>query len=732
MVGKIMSKLDDRINANFSGLVVRKDLVKAVRGNAAVPNYVLEYLLGQYCATDDENSISTGIETVKDILRKHLVNRKEAPLIRSNIKERNGANYKVIDKIQVDLNDKDDVYEATFSNLGIKKVLVDSATVKAYPRLLVSGVWCIVDLQYEHSLEKKSCPWIMSGLKPIQLSKFDFAEFVEARKKFSTEEWIDLLLQSLGFNPELFDRRNKLLQLVRLIPYCERNYNLIELGPKGTGKSHVYAEFSPHGFLISGSEVTMAKLFVNNSNGKIGLIGFWDAIAFDEFAGRDKKPNKVLVDTLKNYMANKTFSRGVETIGAEASLVFVGNTDSRLEEMLKHSDLFIALPKGFYDSAFLDRMHFYIPGWEIDIIRGEMFSEGYGFIVDYYSEVLRHLRNFDYANIFADKFELSPEISTRDRDGITKTFSGLMKILFPGKEAEDKEIQELLHFAIEGRKRVKDQLARIDQTFKVIDFYYLKGDKKISVTTQEEEAYPNYYYRTQALDIATEEDQSAAAADAVVEAAVDAAVEVRKKSKDKGKAGSPEPEKQAKQSETSPEPENKAVAKPKAKDDEPKLDHIVIEEGQKGVSFEKLFGRHLKGASCIVITDPYMKVLHQVRSLMELLELWLSLNKDLSGLQAKLITKRDEVKEDQQLDFFERIKEAMAREKVEFIYEFDESGAIHARHIVTNHGWKILLDRGLDMFQYFSFSDYLSMENHNQLYRSCKKFEVTFLRNESS
>lgn len=722
-----MSKLDDKINEHFAGLVVRKDLVKAVRGNATVPNYVLEYLLGQYCATDDENSINTGIETVKDILRKHLVNRKEAALIRSNIKERNGANYKVIDKIQVDLNDKDGVYEASFASLGIKKVLVDSATIKAYPRLLVSGVWCIADLQYEHSLEKNSCPWIMSGLKPIQLSKFDFAEFVQTRQKFTTEEWIDLLLQSLGFNPELFDRRNKLLQLVRLIPYCERNYNLIELGPKGTGKSHVYAEFSPHGFLISGSEVTMAKLFVNNNSGKIGLIGFWDAIAFDEFAGRDKKPNKVLVDTLKNYMANKTFSRGVETIGAEASLVFVGNTDSRLEEMLKHSDLFIALPKGFYDSAFLDRMHFYIPGWEVDIIRGEMFSEGYGFIVDYYSEVLRHLRNDDYANLYEDKFELPPGISTRDRDGITKTFSGLMKILFPGKEAEEKEIQELLHFAIEGRKRVKDQLARIDQTFPVLDFFYLKGDKKISVTTQEEETYPNYYYRTQALNIATEEEQNP-----VTDAGAEVAGEARPKSKGKIKTSAPESAKQAKQPEAASESEKKAAASPQGKDDEPKLDHIVIEEGQKGVTFEKLFGRHLKGASRIVITDPYIKLIHQARSLMELLELWVSLNTDLSGLQAKLITKRDEVKEYQQLEFFKRIQEAMARVKVEFIYEFDETGSIHARHIVTNHGWKILLDRGLDMFQNYSFNDYLSMENHNQLYRSCRKFEVTFLRNESS
>lgn len=709
-----LSNLDKKINEHFSGLVVRKDLVKAVRGNATVPNYVLEYLLGQYCATDDENSINTGIETVKEILRKHLVNRKEAPLIKMQIKERNGGDYKVIDKIQVDLNDKDDVYEASFANLGIKKVLVDSATVKAYPRLLVSGVWCIVDLQYEHSLEKKSCPWIMNGLKPIQLSKFDFDEFIEARKKYTTEEWLDLLMQSIGLNPELFDRRAKLLQLVRLIPYCERNYNLIELGPKGTGKSHVYAEFSPHGFLISGSEVTMAKLFVNNTTGRIGLIGFWDAIAFDEFAGREKKPNKVLVDTLKNYMANKTFSRGVETIGAEASLVFVGNTDSKLEQMLRHSDLFVALPKGYYDSAFLDRMHFYIPGWEIDIIRGEMFSEGYGFIVDYYSEALRHLRNFDYANAYEDKFEISTEISTRDRDGINKTFSGLMKILFPNKQAEEKEIQEILHFAIEGRKRVKDQLMRIDQTYQDTDFFYIKEGKKIKVMTQEEETYPNYYYRTQSLDVGVEEAEDSAddiASEEGFRRETDTDVPLLRIGANLEKVLD-----EAKKSEPLEDP------------DEPKLGHVVIEEGQKGVSFEKLFARHLRGARQIVITDPYMKSIHQVRSLMELLELWISLHSDRNGLKAKLITKKEDVKEEQQFDLLDRVKEAMERENVEFEYEFDKTHAIHARHIVTDHGWKILLDRGLDVFQYYSFSDYLSMENHNQLYRSCRKFEVTYLR----
>ena len=419
-----MSTLDQKINQWFPGLVVRKDLVRTVRGNAIVPSYVLEYLLGQYCATSDEATIQAGIETVREILRKHYVHRNEAGLIRSNIREK--GRYKIIDKISAVLNYKADVYEAQFSNLGIKKVLIDSGTVKAHPKLLVSGVWCIADIEYEFTKDKNASPWLLSTLKPIQLSKFDFDSYLEARRQFTTGEWIDLLVQSIGFNPEMFGRRSKLTQLIRLIPFCERNYNLIELGPKGTGKSHIYSEFSPHGILISGGEVSVPKLFVNNTTGTIGLVGYWDCVAFDEFAGKQKRVDKALVDIMKNYMANKSFSRGVETLGAEASMVFVGNTQHTVPYMLKHSDLFDDLPGKFYDSAFLDRIHFYVPGWEVDIIRGEMFSSNYGFVVDYLAEILRSLRSHDYSDRYGDCFSLSSDITTRDRDGINKTFSALI------------------------------------------------------------------------------------------------------------------------------------------------------------------------------------------------------------------------------------------------------------------------------------------------------------------
>jgi len=490
-----MNYLDQKINEHFAGLVVRKDLVKTVKGNAIVPTYVLEYLLGQYCATSDEDSIQTGIETVKEILRDHFVHRNEANLVKSTIREK--GRHRIIDKVNVELNEKIDAYQARFSNIGINEVLIDRDTVMRHEGLLVGGAWCICDIEYQYAEDSRLVPWVLDTIKPIQLSHFDYDFFLEKRKEFTLEEWIDLLIQSIGLDPSMFDLRRKLFHLVRLIPYCERNYNLIELGPKGTGKSHIYSDFSPYGMLISGGEVTVPKLFVNNSTGQIGLVGYRNVVAFDEFAGRKKRTNKVLVDILKNYMANKSFSRGIETLEADASMVFVGNTAHDLEYMIMHTNLFEEVPPQFYDSAFLDRLHFYIPGWEIEILRNEMFSEGFGFIVDYLAEILKQLRDFDYSLKFTEDYELYSDITTRDRDGIRKTFSGLLKILYPDGEAPKEDIELILEFAIEGRKRVKDQLMRIDSTYPTVTFGYkpVEDGTEVSVSTLEERLLPDHYYK---------------------------------------------------------------------------------------------------------------------------------------------------------------------------------------------------------------------------------------------
>jgi len=684
-----MTALDKKINENFAGLVVRKDLVKAVKGNAIVPSYVLEFLLGQYCATDDEETIQSGIETVKEILRKHYVHRNEAGLIRSNIREK--GRWKVIDRISVSLNDKMDTYEATFANLGIKKVLIDSGTVKSHPKLLVSGVWCIADVEYEHNEDENVTPWILGSLKPIQLSKFDFNTYLAARNNFSTDEWIDLLFQTIGFDPEVFGRRSKLLQLMRLIPFAERNYNLIELGPKGTGKSHIFSEFSPHGILVSGGEVSVAKLFVNNSTGKIGLVGYWDTVAFDEFAGRQKRVDKALVDIMKNYMANKSFSRGIETLGAEASMVFVGNTQHTVPYMLKNTDFFEELPEKYYDSAFIDRLHAYIPGWEIDVIRGEMFSSGYGFVVDYLAEILRFMRNEDFSNRYDDMFTLSSDISTRDRDGIHKTFSGLMKLLYPSGVATEEETKELLELAAESRKRVKDQLMRIDSTYPEVDFSFINpAGTKVSVVTLEETEYPAYYHkRPISEDVANDE--------------------------------SPEVIDQKK---SSPSEAQGEVPSYKA----PTEGHKVFSENQKGITFEKLFWPWISEANKIVVTDPYIRLFHQVRNIMELVELVASKKAPESEVEIHLITTPDEFYLDKQQANLSAVKEAATIAGVKFDWEFDGTGTIHARHIVTDSGWKISLDRGLDIFQKFEMNDAFSLTNRLQEYRQVKSFEVTYMR----
>jgi ATP-dependent Lon protease len=668
-----MTELDKKINQYFAGKVVRKDLTKLVKGNAIVPSYVLEYLLGQYCATDDEDTIEQGIETVKNIISKHFVHRDEAQIIKSTIREK--KSHRIIDKVSVKLNDRKDVYEISFANLGLSRVAINDSIVKNNQRLLSGGVWCLITLGYQPSDEKDSSPWIVENLKPIQIADAEVKEYKEIRKEFSRDEWIDLIMQTIGFNPEEFTFRSKLIQLARLIPFCENNYNLIELGPKGTGKSHIYSELSPHGILISGGEISKAKLFVNNSNNEIGLVGYWDVVTYDEFAGKTKKADRGLVDIMKNYMANKSFSRGTEVFGAAASMVFVGNTEHSVPYMLKHSDLFEALPRDYYDTAFLDRLHCYLAGWEIQKLRNEMFSDGYGFIVDYLSEILRELRKEDHINAYSKFFELSNTITTRDKTSIEKTFSGLVKVIFPDGNFDEEDAKILLEFAIENRKRVKDQLRKMDETFEAVEFSYTnKGSgKKTYVQTLE-----YIEYKTQ-LGLPDEEFI----------------------------------------------PEEVVVKT--GNDDKP----VTLTEGQKiirdnqsGISYELLFGQYLNGATEITLTDPYIRLPYQLRNLMEFTKL-IAIHKDnIEEVKLHLITNNNEDYIQNSKEAFQQMADSLESIGIMFTYEFSENS--HDRSIVLDNGWKIVLGRGLDIYQ--KTNGWFDIAEHYQERRLCKACEITYLK----
>ncbi|MDR2895082.1 MAG: BREX system Lon protease-like protein BrxL [Propionibacteriaceae bacterium] len=712
----VASALDRKTAAAFPGVVVRKDLVKAVKGNAIVPTYVLEYLLGQYAATDDDASIRSGIETVRSVLRDHYVHRGDAKLVQSKIRER--GRHKVIDKVSVALNERDDVYEASFANLGISRVQVSSEVAKRHEKLFTGGVWCICDIVYAHSGDPKEVPWRLQTLKPIQLSSLDLEDYKVKRAQFTTEEWIDLLIQSIGFNPELFGTRTKLLHLVRLIPFVERNYNLVELGPKGTGKSHIYSEFSPHGMLISGGEVTVAKLFVNNSNGRIGLVGYWDCVAFDEFAGKKKRADRALVDIMKNYMANKSFSRGVETLGAEASMVFIGNTAHTVPFMLKNSDLFDELPEQYHDPAFLDRIHCYIPGWEFEQIRGEMFSTGYGFVVDYLAEVLKTLRNIDYSDRYESYFALSSDISTRDRDGIHKTFSGLMKLVHPTGEATPDEVEALLRAAIEGRKRVKDQLIRIDTTMTQVRFAYRAGRNEWrTVTTLEEDEYPALYHRDHESTDGDPENVSRSGDDEVGELERPAFPT----SEDPAKR---DPATATLPSITMPVETGPAdTAKPPM---EAKPGHVSYKEGRRNVTYDRLFGAYLRDATDITIVDSYVRLPHQIRNLMELMETIVKVTPRDQEVKVMLTTKADDLIENakKQIENLEAVRNGVLTAGISFEYDF--STTIHDRYIETNTGWHIDLGRGLDIYQPFDTS-WFDLRLRQQAFRQVKEFGITYV-----
>ncbi|MBZ5596025.1 MAG: protease Lon-related BREX system protein BrxL [Acidobacteriia bacterium] len=455
-----MPELDKKANCVFPGKVVRKDLVRKVKVGANVPVFVLEYLLGKYCATDDEAAVAVGVRVVNDTLANNYVRPDEATKAQSLVRQR--GHHTFIDKIKVRYLSEEDKYWAELVNFGHKNVHIPESFIQKFDRLLLGGIWAQIDLKHDYDEEAKGkrSPFWIENITPIQLATFDLEEYRKGRREFCTDGWIDLLIRSIGLEPSRFDRRLKLHLLCRLIPLCEQNYNLVELGPRGTGKSYVFQELSPYTILLTGP-TTVANLFFNMATGKMGLVGLWDCVAFDEVADLQTMPKEV-VTTLKTYCESGTFARGKEALSGTAALAMFGNTNQPVEVMVKSSHLFIAMPEVIRnDMAFLDRIHFYLPGWEVPKMHTDFFTDHYGFVVDYLAEALRELRRHNYTECLDRNFALGNHLNARDAKAVRKTASGLVKILYPGGEFTKDELQEILELALEGRRRVKEQLKKM-------------------------------------------------------------------------------------------------------------------------------------------------------------------------------------------------------------------------------------------------------------------------------
>ena len=469
-----ITDLDDLLNQHFRGRVVRKDLTKKLKEGANVPVYVLEYLLGMYCASNDDEIVLKGLESVKKILAENYVRPDEAEKIKSLIRER--GTFKIIDKVSVRLNQRKDVYEAFLSNLGINDALVPANIVKENEKLLTGGIWSIITVQYFFEEGQKTSPFSIMNLKPIQMPSMNMDEIFSAREHFTNEQWMDVILRSVGMEPTNLEERVKWHLIARMIPFVENNYNVCELGPRGTGKSHVYKECSPNSLLVSGGQTTVANLFYNMSSRQVGLVGMWDLVAFDEVAGIRFK-DKDGIQIMKDYMASGSFARGRDSVEAKASMVFVGNINQSVETLVKTSHLLAPFPEAMIDTAFFDRFHCYIPGWEIPKMRPEFFTNSYGLITDYLAEYMREMRKYGFSDAIDKFFKLGNNLNQRDVIAVKRTVSGLLKLLHPDSKYTKDDVRDCLVYALESRRRIKEQLKKLGgMEFFDVHFSYIDND----------------------------------------------------------------------------------------------------------------------------------------------------------------------------------------------------------------------------------------------------------------
>ena len=682
-----MESLQNKIIANFIGKVVRKDLAFLVKGGLPVPTYVLEYLLGQYCASDDETIIAEGLEKVKEVIKNNYVHRADSETVKGRIRE-NGR-HRIIDKVTAVLNEKADEYQATFANLGLMNVPISTEYIKKNPKLLSgNGVWCIITIGYV-SGEDVKVRWEIQNLKPIQISNVDVDEFIDQRKNFTTEEWLDFMMHTVGLNPEHMNRREKFITIARLLPHVENNFNFVELGPKGTGKSHVFQELSPFGVLVSGGDVTSPRLFVRMSGKReeLGLVGYWDVVAWDEFEQqKGRNVDAVLIDTMQNYLANKSFNRGKGTHEASASMAFVGNTKHTVPYMLKNTHLFESIPTSFIKGAFLDRIHLYNPGWEIKMLKKNSFSKGYGLITDYIAAVLHEMRNTDLTGKLKDYVVFDGSLSERDHLAIRKTFSGMLKLLYPDGNLTQEEAIELVEFAGESRKRVKDQLYIIDETFKAepAKFVYtiLATGQEKQITTLE------------CLENGVEEPDFGEISDS-------------------DNQQQPQPSSSDSTTERQKRPRIGKVPANKSVD---------LRLNQKGVSYRSLFGDYLRTATEIKVTDPFIRYPYQIDNLVDFIQTCRQCCENNEELKIHVSTNNEDEKVPEMIDIFDDLTDELAAIGIEFTYDFE---ADHDRLIDLDNGWRIILGRGLDIYEKY---ERFSLGRTRLEDRRCKECTITFVQ----
>lgn len=697
-----MDELDIKLNKVFPGKVVRKDLVNDIKKAANIPSFVLEFLLAKYCATDDPDEIIAGKKAVLEVIEKNYVRPDESNKAQSNVQQK--GRHKFIDKVHVTYSEKEKRHWAEMENFGSKRIAINEKFYKDNEKLLEGGIWAEVVLGY-NEIEEDNYAFYIEDLRPIQLSRFDFNTFTDGREKFTTDEWIDVVLRSVGINPEIIEnlpkeykgrvpegRRLKMHFIARLIPLVQSNYNFIELGPRGTGKSHFYSEFSPYCTLISGGKASTATLLYNMQRKEVGLVGYWDTIGFDE-VGNLKINDTDTVTIMKDYMAKGRFSRGREVI-ANASFAFVGNIDQSIDKLVKSKDqsLFITLPKAF-DFAIQDRFFNFLPGWEIPKMDPRWFASNYGLITDYFAEAFHHmLKNSSAYNEIVTKFmKLGKSVEGRDVLAVQKTCMALLKIIHPNASPTIEEFEEILEYAIEGRRRVKEQLNKMkdDDEYSRIDLSFFKsnGEEVIVYCPESKDVLKESSSVTKTSEIvATSETIDLPESSSTIETEVYHSDEVEIKK-------------------------------------EPIEKHLKIHYGDIGYSYENVFKDYLIGANEVLIQDPYLRQKHQISNFLKLAELLVKIG-DCNKIH--LITSSDDIEQEKENTFsFEQIADSLFENNVEFTFEF--SNTIHDRKIETSNGWRIVMGRGLDYFQSLA-GIFLQIGANDQSLRPCLETGFDFIK----